>query len=551
LHLREGDGRGEVDDVANAIELEGEELQGLHDQLNDLLEEGHEREKEEEVVATLLRLQVQLEATLQTLHTFCLLLDQVLEQADEGFPSRLLFSSDHLTNALLHLNDRHARLSPHFSASYLSRYFSFPLATATLSTTHLNTTLRIPLVSSSQKLQVLETSHHTGLVTLTNRGQKVELTFHQYETCLRSSNREEAILCWHRPCLVALKNSVTCITANVTTFKLFSPTNLTFTSLCQPGGHEVFHEAAAGQLTLHLPIHCSIHSAQFEIESVTTLSKSMSDLVTISTSESQVEEAFHWPEFQNHGWQSSDNQASNTRESLATSFKSHHGILIIYGAGSSLCGILLLAVLVSRLGCRVTTTMQTNHDDQNGEKRVEAESEPAALQHSPLTESYPSYTYPSLLEEKLEERMKEFKGVIELECLHPTCKECVRMREEGIFGSSSTCHDIKERTVESLNLPSSCNLSLSIFNSSSPTTSSPPPSYSSFDSSCPSPYNENLPSASTLLEFNVLLTLKEKDLMSSCLDRLMKKLVDPGESRVLLHLPEPIPGHNLSLFRIL
>ena len=27
----------------------------------------------------------------------------------------------------------------------------------------------------------------------------------------------------------------------------------------------------------------------------------------------------------------SDNQASNTRESLATSFKSHHGILIIYG----------------------------------------------------------------------------------------------------------------------------------------------------------------------------------------------------------------------------
>ena len=44
---------------------------------------------------------------------------------------------------------------------------------------------------------------------------------------------------------------------------------------------------------------------EFEIESVTTLSKSMSDLVTISTSESQVEEAFHWPEFQNHDWQSS------------------------------------------------------------------------------------------------------------------------------------------------------------------------------------------------------------------------------------------------------
>ena len=35
--------------MANAIEREGEELQGLHDQLNDLLEEGKEREREEEV----------------------------------------------------------------------------------------------------------------------------------------------------------------------------------------------------------------------------------------------------------------------------------------------------------------------------------------------------------------------------------------------------------------------------------------------------------------------------------------------------------------------
>ena len=119
-----------------------------------------------------------------------------------------------------------------------------------------------------------------------------------------------------------------------------------------------------------------------------------------------------------------------------------HIICTNLGAGSSLCGILLLAVLVSRLGCRVTTTMQTNHDDQNGEKRVEAESEPAALQQSPLTESHPSYTYPSLLEEKLEERMKEFKGVIELECLHPTCKECVRMREEVIQEGRNFCSPI-------------------------------------------------------------------------------------------------------------
>ena len=30
---------------------------------------------------------------------------------------------------------------------------------------------------------------------------------------------------------------------------------------------------------------------------------------------------------------------------------------------------------------------------------------------------------------------------------------------------------------------------------------------------------------------------------------LNRKLVDPGESRVLLHLPQPIPRHVLSLYR--
>ena len=151
--------------MANAIEREGEELRGLHSQLNDLLKESKERAKEDEVknilsitwnppqvVAMLLSLQVQLDATLHTIDMFCQLIAQVgpvskgefghscwifslpihlschlsqhhkhnfhhhsststsrfvevLDQADEGFPSRLLFSSDHLTDALLRLND--------------------------------------------------------------------------------------------------------------------------------------------------------------------------------------------------------------------------------------------------------------------------------------------------------------------------------------------------------------------------------------------------------------------------------------------------------------
>ena len=81
--------------------------------------------------------------------------------------------------------------------------------------------------------------------------------------------------------------------------------------------------------------------------------------------------------------------------------------------------------------------------------------------------------------------------------------------------------------MESLNLPTGCSLSFSTFtststfNPSSPYSSLPPPSYYSSDSPCPSPH-PTLPSVSTLLEFNVLLTPKEEDLMSSCLDRLMK-----------------------------
>ena len=77
-------------EVANAIEREGEELRGLHSQLNDLLKESKERAKEDEVknilsitwnptqvVAMLLSLQVQLDATLHTIDMFCQLIAQV------------------------------------------------------------------------------------------------------------------------------------------------------------------------------------------------------------------------------------------------------------------------------------------------------------------------------------------------------------------------------------------------------------------------------------------------------------------------------------------
>ena len=72
--------------------------------------------------------------------------------------------------------------------------------------------------------------------------------------------------------------------------------------------------------------------------------------------------------------------------------------------------------------------MQAGNDQR--EKIKDSDLDPPALQQSPLTESHSSYIYPDLPEEKVEERMKEFRGVLELECLQPTCKECTRMREE-------------------------------------------------------------------------------------------------------------------------
>ena len=75
---------------------------------------------------------------------------------------------------------------------------------------------------------------------------KVDLSFNQYENCLRSNNRKEgnlnklqknkknllrcsALVCWQRPCLVALRESLTCLTIDLTTFHIFSKNNLTFT----------------------------------------------------------------------------------------------------------------------------------------------------------------------------------------------------------------------------------------------------------------------------------------------------------------------------------
>ena len=144
--------------------------------------------------------------------------------------------------------------------------------------------------------------------------------------------------------------------------------------------------------------------------------------------------------------------------------------------------------------------------------------------------------FPNLMMDQESARAKEFRAVVELECLDSSYLEFARQEvvlcwEKGwgklvnsfqdLLSSTFLNRDIRERIVESLNMPKDCNLSFSLYKSNlqpSPPPSSPPPSYS-LDPLPPTYFSS---STSTLLEFSVLLTQKENDLMSGCLDRIIK-----------------------------
>ena len=144
--------------------------------------------------------------------------------------------------------------------------------------------------------------------------------------------------------------------------------------------------------------------------------------------------------------------------------------------------------------------------------------------------------FPNLMMDQESARAKEFRAVVELECLDSSYLEFARQEVvlcwkkgcdklvnsfQDLLSSSFLNRDIRERIVESLNMPKDCNLSFSLYKSNpqpSPPPSSPPPSYSV--DPLPSTYFSS--STSTLLEFSVLLTQKENDLMSGCLDRIIK-----------------------------
>ena len=156
-----------------------------------------------------------------------------------------------------------------------------------------------------------------------------------------------------------------------------------------------------------------------------------------------------------------------------------------------------------------------------------------AIETQRIKEASPS-PFPNLMMGEESARAKEFRAVVELECLDSSYLEFARQEvvlywEKGcgkivnsfqdLLSSTFLNRDIRERIVESLNMPKDCNLSFSLYKSNlQPPPSSPPPSYS-VDPLPPTHFSS---STSTLLEFSVLLTQKENDLMSGCLDRIIK-----------------------------
>merc|ERR1712098_710214 len=142
------------------------------------------------------------------------------------------------------------------------------------------------------------------------------------------------------------------------------------------------------------------------------------------------------------------------------------------------------------------------------------------------------------LPDLIESEGKQFRGVLELECLgEGRCTEC-RLIQEPCLLSRSLLSSVETNTIQSLNLPCiQSSLQMSLYS-----PPSPPPSH------LPSP---SLPMRQSIfLEFVFSLKPIEKELMEECIGRMMRHLVESREDRILLELPAPIPGHNLSLYKI-
>ena len=116
------------------------------------------------------------------------------------------------------------------------------------------------------------------------------------------------------------------------------------------------------------------------------------------------------------------------------------------GAGSSLCGIFLLAVLTHRLCCKVANMQADDHQsgEEHGERenktKVEAGSKPSSsLLPYLMTESRSLDVLPTLLDDEWGEGTKEFRAVVELECLLPNCTECDKIGDEVFWNWTSKC----------------------------------------------------------------------------------------------------------------
>ena len=112
------------------------------------------------------------------------------------------------------------------------------------------------------------------------------------------------------------------------------------------------------------------------------------------------------------------------------------------GAGSSLCGIFLLAALFC---CKVANMQADDHQsgEEHGERenktKVEAGSKPSSLLPYLMTETRSVDVLPTLLDDEWGEGAKEFRAVVELECLLPNCTECDKIGDEVFWNWTSKC----------------------------------------------------------------------------------------------------------------
>ena len=79
------------------------------------------------------------------------------------------------------------------------------------------------------------------------------------------------------------------------------------------------------------------------------------------------------------------------------------------------------------------------HGERENKTKVEEGSKPSSLLPYLMTETRSVDVLPTLLDDEWGEGTKEFRAVVELECLLPNCTECDKIGDEVFWNWTSKC----------------------------------------------------------------------------------------------------------------